>query len=81
MPQGGARGQNLGHLKKSFLFAFIFSSPVRLIGELIVYHWSGVRRTSLSVRRRPSVVHNAQTSYSPKPLGRSKPNFMWSLLG
>ena len=25
MPQGGARGQNLGHLKKSFFFfAFIF---------------------------------------------------------
>ena len=47
----------------------------RLIGELIVYPWSGVRR------RRPlsSVVHNAQTS-SQKPLGRSKPNFLWSLL-
>ena len=40
----------------------------RLIGELIVYPWSGVRR--------PSSVHNAQTSSSPKPLGRSKPNFM-----
>ena len=24
MPQGGARGQNLGHLKKSLFFAFIF---------------------------------------------------------
>ena len=24
MPQPGARGQNLGHLKKSFFFAFIF---------------------------------------------------------
>ena len=24
MPQGGARGQNLGHLKKSFLFFFCF---------------------------------------------------------
>ena len=47
----------------------------RLIGELIVYQWSGVRR------RRPSSVHNAQTSSSQKPLGRSKPNFMWSLLG
>ena len=34
----------------------------RLIGELIVYQWSGVRR-------RPSVVHNAQTSSSQKPLG------------
>ena len=48
----------------------------RLIGELIVYPWSGVRR-----RRPSSVAHNAQTSSSQKPLGRSKPNFMWSLLG
>ena len=47
----------------------------RLIGELIVYPWSGVRRMS-SV-----VVHNAQTSSSQKPLGRTKPNFMWRLLG
>ena len=45
------------------------------IGELIVYPWSGVRR------RRPSVFHNAQTSSFKKPLGRSKPHFMWSLLG
>ena len=34
----------------------------RLIGELIVHQWSGVRR-------RPSVFHNAQTSSSQKPLG------------
>ena len=47
----------------------------RLIGELIGYPWSGVRR------RRPSVVHNFKTSSSQKPLGQSKPNFMWSLLG
>ena len=40
----------------------------RLIGELIVYPWSGIRR--------PSVVYNAQTSSSQKPLGRSKPNFI-----
>ena len=51
----------------------------RLIGELIVYQWSGVRRPS--VRPSSVVVHNAQRSSSPKPLGRSKPNFMWSLLG
>ena len=50
----------------------------RLIGELIVYPW--VRRPSVVVRR-PSSVHNAQTSSSHKPLGRLKPNFMWSLLG
>ena len=38
----------------------------RLIDELIVYTWSGVRR------RRPSVAHNAQTSSSQKPLGKTK---------
>ena len=71
--------------KRNFPFVFLLLLLAhlsrRLIGELIVYQWSGVRRTSSSVRRRPSVVHNAQTSSSPKPLGRSKPNFMWSLLG
>ena len=36
----------------------------RLIGELIVYQLSGVRRPSASV-----VVHNAQTSSSQKRLG------------
>ena len=51
-----------------------------LLGELIVYPWSGVRRRS-SVVRPSSVVHNAQTSSSQKLLGRTKPNFMWSLLG
>ena len=30
--------------------------------------------------RRPS-VHHFQRSSSLKPLGQSKPNFMWSLLG
>ena len=39
-----------------------------------------VRRPS-SVRRPSVVVRNAQRSSSPKPLVRSKPNFMWSLLG
>ena len=42
----------------------------RLIGELIVYPWSGVRRPSVGV------VHNAQTSSSQKPFGRSMPNMM-----
>ena len=28
MPQGGARGQNLGHLKKSFFFWLLFFSYV-----------------------------------------------------
>ena len=27
------------------------------------------------------VVYSFQTSSPPKPLGQSKPNFMWSLLG
>ena len=48
----------------------------RLIGELIGYPWSGVRPSSVVVRRT-----QFQTSSSPKPLGRSKSNFMWSLLG
>ena len=65
MPQGGARGQNLGHLKKSFfLLLFLAHLSRRLIGELIVYQWSVV-----VVRRRPSSVHNAQTFSSQKPLG------------
>ena len=45
-------------------------------GELIVYASS--RRPSSVC---PSVVHNAQTSSPQKPLGQSKPNSMWSLLG
>ena len=44
----------------------------RLIGELIGYSWSGVS---------PSSVRRKQFQTSPKPLARSKPNFMWSLLG
>ena len=54
----------------------------RLIGELIGYPWSGVHPSVVRPSVvRPSSVHNAQTSSSQKPLGRSKPNFMWSLLG
>ena len=41
-----------------------------LLVELIGYSWSGVR---------PSSVYNAQKSSSPKLLGQSKTNFMWSL--
>ena len=55
---------------------FLAHLSQRLIGELIGYPWSGVRPSV-----RPSSVHNAQRSSSRKPLGQSKPNFMWSLLG
>ena len=41
--------------------------------RLIVYPCSGVRPSSS--------VHNVQTSAFPKPLGQSKPNFVWSLYG
>ena len=34
---------------------------------------------SIAMVRRPSVVHHIQRS--PKPLGLSKPNFIWSLSG
>ena len=58
--------------------SFLAHLSQRLIGELIVYSCSGVRPSYVVVvvRRRPQF----QTS-SPKPLARSKPNFMWSLLG
>ena len=46
-----------------------------LIGELIVYPCSVVVVVVVVV------VHNFQTSSSLKPLGQSKPNFMWSILG
>ena len=74
---GPGDGQFCGHLQ--FLLSnwgYLAHQSRRLIGELIVYPWSGVRR-----RRTLSVVNNAQTSSSQKPLGRSKPNFMWRLLG
>ena len=62
-----------------FFSFFIFSSPEPLgsQGELIVYQSS--RRPSVVRRRRRR--KQFQTSSSPKPLGRSKQNFMWSLLG
>ena len=43
----------------------------RLIGELVGHPWSGVCPSS-SV----GIVHNAQTSFSPKLLGQSKPDCM-----
>ena len=41
-----------------------------LKGELKVYPCSGIR---------PSSVHNVQSSSHLKPLGQSKPYFIWSL--
>ena len=43
--------------------------------EFIVYPCSGVCQSSLS----SIFIHNAQPS-SPKSLGQSNPNFMWSIL-
>ena len=34
-----------------------------------------------SIPIRPASVHHFQRSSPLKPLGQSKPNFMWSLLG
>ena len=57
------------------LIAFLAHLSRRLTGELIGYPW--IRRLSVC---RPSVRSHFQTS-PLKPLGQSKPNFMWSLLG
>ena len=67
-------------VKKNFVKKKFSYLPTQIIssfellgsqGELIVYPSS----------RRPSVVHHFQRSSPLKPLGQSKPNFMWSLLG
>ena len=50
-------------------FIFLAHLSQRLIGELIGYPWSDV------------VVRPQFQTSSLKPLGQSKPNFMWSLLG
>ena len=38
-------------------------------------------RQALSSVRQSSVVHTLQTSSPQKPLGQSKPNFVWNLIG
>ena len=56
---------------QSLLFTIIFilaHLSQRLIGELLGYSWSGVRR-------RPPVRPQFQTSSPLKPLGQSKPKF------
>ena len=52
-------------------YPFLDHQSRRLTGELIGYPWI----------RRPSVRSHFQTSSPLKPLGQSKPNFTWSLLG
>ena len=53
---------------------FLAHLSQRLIGEPIGYPWSGVRR-------RCRDCQQFQTSSPLKPLGQSKPNYMWSILG
>ena len=61
-------------IAKVFLaLTFLAHLSRRLTGELIVYPCSGVRPSS--VRRS-----QFQRSSPLKPLGQSKPNFMWSIL-
>ena len=55
------------------VYLFLAHLSRRLTAALIGYPWSGVR---------PSFVRPQFQRSSPlKPLGQSKPNFMWSLLG
>ena len=76
------------HAFSSFMpmqFTVIFSSPEPLCsqGELIVYPGSGICPSSFvcpsSVCRLS--VHHFQRSSSLKPLGQSKPYFIWSRHG
>ena len=75
-------GKRLYIMKRYDSGLFSSPEPSGSQGELIVYPWSGVRRTSSSaVVVRPSVRSHFQTSSPLKPLDQSKSNFMWSLLG
>ena len=54
-----------------FVFVFVFLAHLsqRLIGELIGYPWSGVRRLSSSVVvRRPSTISNVFSSETTWPI-------------
>ena len=72
---------NTAQLLCAFVFAY---AKGRFLLSPLIYKQDIVSSPDLKVHRTHGpasvVVHNAQTS-SPKPLGRSKPNFMWSLLG
>ena len=37
MSKGGARGQNIGHLKKSFFFCFYFSHIIIIFKEQVLF--------------------------------------------
>ena len=63
--------------ESSGYFVISLPEPLGSQGELIVYPCSGVRCDRHCRRRRQQF----QTSSHLKPLGQSKPNFMWSLLG
>ena len=62
--------KNKKHMIFPDILLFLAHLSQRLIGVLIGYSWSCVRRRK-----------QFQTSSSPKPFAQSKPNFMWSLLG
>ena len=66
------RFSSMGVLKEMTSLHFLAHLSRRLTGELIVYPCSGVRPSS--------VVHRFQRSSPLKPLGQSKPNFIWSIL-
>ena len=65
------KSYRLGNDDNKLLGGLLAHLSRRLIGELVGYPWSGVHPSS-SV----GVIHNAQTSFSPKLLGQSKPDCM-----
>ena len=65
------KSYRLGNDGNKLLGGLLAHLSRRLIGQLVGYPWSSVRPSS-SI----GVVHNAQTSFSPKLLGQSKPDCM-----
>ena len=65
------KSYRVGNEGNKLLVGLLAHLSQRLIAELEGYPWSGVHPTS-SV----GVVHNAQTSFSPKLLGQSKSDCM-----
>ena len=55
-------------LRSRFAQPFLAHLSQRLIVELIGYLWSGVRRLSSSVRRRPSTISNVFSSETAWPI-------------